>query len=114
VGAHVLWVGMPPMQDPGLEAALVHLNDLVRVQVAHAKDHGANYLSSTPSLGDKKGAYTGFLPDASGAEVNVRTPDGIHLTPGGGARLAAAVNGAIQTQLHVHLVSSNPGAGHRT
>ena len=113
VGAHVLWVGMPPMQDPGLDAALGHLNNLVQIQVAQVKDHGASYVSSTPSLGDKKGGYSAFLPDASGAEVNVRTPDGIHLTPGGGARLATAVAGAMQTQLHVHLVPSSNGAGPR-
>lgn len=114
VGAHVLWVGMPPMQDPGLDAALMHLNDLVQIQVAQVKDHGASYLSSTPSLGDMKGAFAAFLPDTSGAEVNVRTPDGIHLTPGGGARLATAVAGAMQTQLHVHLVPGNTGAVPRT
>lgn len=103
-GAHVLWVGMPPMQNPGLDAALTHLNSLVQIQVAAAKDGGASYLSSTPSLGDAKGAYAAFLPDASGAEINVRTPDGIHLTPGGGARLAAAVTSALQSQLHIQLV----------
>ena len=113
VGAHVLWVGMPPMQDPGLDAELIHLNELVQIQVAQVGDHGASYLSSTPALGDKKGAYTAFLPDASGAEVNVRTPDGIHLTPGGGARLAAAVAGAMQTELHVHLVPGGAEAGPR-
>ncbi len=114
VGAHVLWVGMPPMQDPGLDAALVHLNDLVQIQVTQVKDHGASYLASTPSLGDKKGAYAAFLPDISGAEVNVRTPDGIHLTPGGGARLAAAVAGAVQSQLHVHLGPGPTAAVPRT
>jgi hypothetical protein len=107
-GAHVLWVGMPPMQNPGLDAALKHLNGLVAAQVAHTKDGGASFLSSVPSLGDKKGAFASFLPDASGAEVNVRTPDGIHLTPGGGARLAGAVAATIQTVLHVQL---NPGVG---
>jgi hypothetical protein len=113
-GAHVLWVGMPPMQDQGLDTALMHLNDLVQIQVAQVKDHGASYLSSRPSLGDKKGAYAAFLPDTSGAEVNVRTPDGIHLTPGGGAHLATAVAGAMLTQLHVHLVPGKPGADPRT
>jgi lysophospholipase L1-like esterase len=113
-GVHVLWVGMPPMRDPGLNAALMHLNDLVQIQVAQVKDHGASFLSSTPSLVDKKGAYAAFLPDTAGAEVNVRTPDGIHLTPGGGARLATAVAGAMQTQLHVHLVFGKAGAGSRT
>ena len=108
VGAHVLWVGMPPMRDPGLDAALKHLDSLVATQVALTKSDGAAYLSSVPSLGDKNGAFAPFLPDASGAEVNVRTPDGIHLTPGGGARLAAAVAVAMQTQLHVQLL---PGIG---
>jgi hypothetical protein len=110
----VLWVGMPPMRDPGLNAALMHLNDLVQIQVAQVKDHGASFLSSTPSLVDKKGAYAAFLPDTAGAEVNVRTPDGIHLTPGGGARLATAVAGAMQTQLHVHLLFGKAVAGSRT
>ena len=107
-GAHVLWVGMPPMQDPGLTASLAHLNGLVQAQVAETKDGGATYLSSIPSLGDPHHAYAAYLPDASGAVTNVRTPDGIHLTPAGGARLAAAVVGAMQTQLHIHLA---PGSG---
>ena len=112
-GAHVLWVGMPPMQDPGLDAALRHLNGLVEAQVALTASGGASYLPSVASLGDKKGAYAPFLPDSSGAEVNVRTPDGIHLTPGGGARLAGAVVNAIQTELHVQLVPGVGGTGRR-
>jgi hypothetical protein len=113
-GAHVLWVGMPPMQDPGLDAALKHLNSLVAAQVAQTKEGGASYLSSVPSLGDKQGGFAAFLPDASGAEVNVRTPDGIHLTPEGGARLAAAVAAAIQTELHVDLDPGIGGSARRT
>jgi lysophospholipase L1-like esterase len=113
-GAHVLWVGMPPMQNPGLDAALKHLNALVQAQVAATKDGGASYLSSTPSLGDKQGAFTAYLPDPSGAEINVRTPDGIHLTPGGGARLAAAVTSAMESQLHIELVPGVGGTARRT
>jgi len=113
-GAHVLWVGMPPMQNPGLNAELEHLNSLVQAQVAATKDNGASYLSSVPALGGAKGVYAAYLPDASGAVINVRTPDGIHLTPGGGARLAAAVTSAIQTQLHIALVPGVGGTGRRT
>ncbi len=102
-GAHVLWVGMPPMQDPGLDAALKHLNGLVQAQVSETKDGGAAYLSSVPALGDQHHYYAAYLPDASGAVTNVRTPDGIHLTPAGGARLAAAVVAAMQDQLHIQL-----------
>jgi lysophospholipase L1-like esterase len=112
-GAHVLWVGMPPMQNPGLDAALRHLDGLVQTQVDDVKGGGATYLSSIPVLGDAHHAYTAFLPDSSGVEVNVRTPDGIHLTPSGGARLAAAVVTSIEETLHVQLVQGVGGAGRR-
>jgi hypothetical protein len=113
-GAHVLWVGMPPMQDPGLDAALKHLNGLVEAQVSETRYGGAAYLSSVPSLGDQNHNYAAYLPDPSGAVTNVRTPDGIHLTPAGGARLAAAVVSAIQRQLRVQLTSGAGGQGRRT
>jgi hypothetical protein len=113
-GAHVLWVGMPPMQDPGLDAALKHLNGLVQAQVAEAKYGGAAYLSSVPALGDQHHYFAAYLPDASGAVTNVRTPDGIHLTPAGGARLAAAVVAAMAGQLHIQLVPGVGGTARRT
>jgi len=111
-GAHVLWVGMPPMQDPGLDAQLKHLDGLVQARVAQV-GAGAKYLSSVPSLGDKTGAFVAYLPDRSGAEVNIRTPDGIHLTPGGGARLGAAVIQSIQGDLRIQLVPGVGGTGRR-
>ena len=113
-GAHVLWVGMPPMQNPGLNAELMHINALVQAQVAQVKGGGATYLSSVPSLGDANHGYAAYLPDASGAVVNVRTPDGIHLTPGGGARLAAAVVAAMQTDLRIELIPGIGGTARRT
>jgi lysophospholipase L1-like esterase len=113
-GAHVLWVGMPPMQNPGLDAELKHLNGLVQAQVHKVADGGAAYLSSTPALGDPHHAYTAYLPDASGAVTNVRTPDGIHLTPVGGARLAAAVVTSMQEALRIELVQGIGGTSRRT
>ena len=113
-GAHVLWVGMPPMEDPGLDASLKHLNGLVQAQVAQTAQGGAAYLSSTPALGDQHHNYAAYLPDASGAVVNVRTPDGIHLTPGGGARLAKAVIEAMQGSLRIQLAPGIGGTARRT
>jgi uncharacterized protein len=112
-GAHVLWVGMPPMQDPVLDAKLRHLNVLVHDQVM-AVGGGAAFMSSIPSLGDPHGGFAAFLPNAAGAEINVRTPDGIHLSPGGGARLAAAVAATMQARLHIELVPGVGGTDRRT
>ncbi len=112
-GAHVLWVGMPPMQNPGLDTALMRLNALVKTQVAETKNGGAAYLSSVPTLGDQHHNYTAYLTDASGTVINIRTPDGIHLTPEGGARLAAAVVADMEDRLHIQLVPDISGKARR-
>ena len=101
-GAHVLWVGMPPMAGSQLNGQMQDLNEVVQSQV-EAHPRGASYLSSTPSLGDAHGGFTAYLPSSSGAEVNVRTPDGIHLAPGGGERLSQAVLASMRSTLHIDL-----------
>jgi hypothetical protein len=100
-GAHVLWVGMPPMQDPGLDAAMLHLNGIVVHQVGLRRGR-AVYLSSTKVLGGPGGAFATDVA-SGGSEVNVRTPDGTHLTPGGGEVLSQAVLAAMRGRLHVQL-----------
>ena len=101
-GARVLWVGMPPMASPQLDQKLQVVNSLVQAQVAQRKPYAA-YLSSTPALGDAQGRYTAFVTDAGGAVITVRTPDGIHVTPGGGQRLADAVVRSMATDFGIHL-----------
>ena len=100
-GAHVLWVGMPPMAQSNLNAGMQVLDSVVQAQVA--ADPGATYLASTDVLGDGHGNFTAYLPDSSGAEVNIRTPDGIHLSPSGGERLSQAVLDSLRTSLHIDL-----------
>jgi uncharacterized protein len=102
-GAHVLWVGMPPMARADLNAAMQVLNSVVQAQVAATPGSGATYLGSSGVLGDAQGNYTAYLPDSSGAEVNIRTSDGTHLSPGGGERLSQAVLASLRSQLHIDL-----------
>ena len=47
-------------------------------------------------LGTAQGAYTAFITNAAGQVVNVRTPDGTHLTPGGGQVVAQQVMGEMR------------------
>ncbi len=101
-GAHVLWVGMPPMANPLLNAELGDINTLVQGEVAK-RPGKALFVSSTPVLGDAHGGYTAYVNDSSGAAVNVRTTDGIHLTPDGAELLSQAVLAAIRDQLHIDL-----------
>jgi hypothetical protein len=101
-GAHVLWVGMPPMAGAQLNSQMQVLNGVVQGQVA-TRPGMATYLSSSAVLADPQGGFTAYLPNSSGAEVNIRTPDGIHLAPGGGERLSQAVIHSIRTKLHIAL-----------
>src|SRR3974390_656356 len=101
-GAHVLWVGMPPMASAQLDAEMQDLNSVVQGRVA-ARPKGAAYLSSVRVLGDAQGGFAPYLTHPSGALVDVRPPDGIHLPPGGGARLAAAVIAAMRADFHIRL-----------
>jgi lysophospholipase L1-like esterase len=104
-GAHVLWVGMPPMAGSQLNSEMQDVNAVVQQQVA-ARPGVATYLSSEASLGDAQGNFTAYLPSASGSEINVRTPDGIHLAPGGGERLSQAVLASMRSTLKIGLPGS--------
>jgi hypothetical protein len=101
-GAHVLWVGMPPMANPLLNVELQQINGVVQDEVGK-RPGKAVFLSSVPVLGDAHGNYTAYLTDPSGAAINVRPPDGTHLTPGGAERLSQAVITSMRDQLHLDL-----------
>ncbi len=87
-GARVLWVGMPPMADPVLNAKMENLNSIYQSQAA--LHHGVTYFASWPVLSDPQGHYVAFLPDASGNEVQIRDPDGTHIAQPGAQRLSQA------------------------
>jgi lysophospholipase L1-like esterase len=95
-GSLVVWVGMPPMQNPGLSAQMSDVNAVVQHQAALA-DPPVVYVSTWKSLGTAQGGYTAFVTNAAGQIVNVRAPDGTHLTTGGGQVAAQQVINELQT-----------------
>ncbi len=95
-GATVVWVGMPPMQNPGLNAQMSDVNAVVQQQAVKAHPP-VTYLSTDHTLGTASGGYTAFVTNGAGQVVNVRTPDGTHLTPGGGQVAAQQVTAELQT-----------------
>jgi len=97
-GARVIWVGMPPMQSPGLSAAMQRINGLV--QEAAAANPNVVYVSSWTVLGTPSGQFTPYLVE-NGQEVNVREPDGTHITPGGAQVLSLEVEAAMRDDLQV-------------
>jgi hypothetical protein len=92
-GARVLWVGMPPMSDPVLNAKMQTLDAVYQSEAAGRP--GVTYLSSWPVFSDPEGSFAQYLPDSSGNQVAVREPDGTHISPAGAERLAEAVIAAM-------------------
>jgi hypothetical protein len=95
-GATVVWVGMPPMQNPGLNAQMSDVNAVVQQQAVKANPPVV-YLSTDHTLGTAQGGYTPFVTNGAGQVVNVRTPDGTHVTPGGGQVLSQQVIAELQS-----------------
>ena len=95
-GAAVVWVGMPPMQNAGLNAQMSDVNAVVQHQAALAHP-AVTFLSTDHTLGTAQGGYTPFITNGAGQVVNVRAPDGTHLTSGGGQVVAQQVIGELET-----------------
>jgi hypothetical protein len=99
-GARVILVGMPPMADAALSADMQVLNQQFAVA---SRRPGVTYFASWPVLSDPSGAFGTYLPDASGNEVQVREPDGTHITPAGADRLAKAIMAEMERALAIRL-----------
>ena len=96
-GARLLWVGLPPMQDPVLNQKIEVVNALQRK--AAKSLHGVEYISATKVLGATYSPFT----TVNGQVINTRTPDGIHITPQGGSLLANAVVARMHGALGINL-----------
>jgi hypothetical protein len=100
-GARVLWVGLPPMANPWWNGAMQRLNGIDKAAADGNPD--VTWFPSWPVLSNAGGAYEAYLPSSSGSEVEVRTGDGVHLTPAGADRLASAVIGSMDSRWHLSL-----------
>jgi hypothetical protein len=94
-GRLVVWVGQPPMRAPGLAASMAVVNRAYADEAAVRP--WVTYVDAAAVLGGSGGTYSESLPAGpdGGAPVVVRQPDGIHLTPAGGERLASEVMDVI-------------------
>jgi hypothetical protein len=84
------------MQNPGLDAQMSDVNAVVQQQAVKAKPP-VIYLNTDHILGTAQGGYTAFITNGAGQVVNVRTPDGTHMTPGGGQVVSQAVIAELQS-----------------
>jgi uncharacterized protein len=85
----VVWVGLPLMRAADFNARMGIIDSIDQAQASLRP--GVTFVDSRPIMADAQGQYSDYLPDASGQLTLMRAEDGIHLTPAGGTRLAAAV-----------------------
>ena len=102
-GVRVVWVGLPPMANSALNAAVQGENQIYQQEMASFP--GTLYVSSDGVLGNARGQYESTGVDGAGGSVTLRTADGVHLTPAGAALLAAAVIDAIDGRWHLSLTA---------
>jgi hypothetical protein len=99
-GASVIWIGMPPMQNPQLTAEMSDV-DAVDQQQAVLQHPAVDFISTWTLLGTPQGTYTPFVTSSGGQVLNIRTPDGTHLTPAGGEVVSERVIMFLRTTLHI-------------
>ena len=104
----VVWVGMPPMDaGPTYSAETQQIDQIYQTEVS--KYPGSLYLSTDNVLGTDGGQFlsTGVV---DGSLQELRTPDGIHLTPAGAELVSEAVVDAIDTRWKLDLAAALPQA----
>ena len=84
--SHVLWVGLPPMRDPGFDERMRDLDEAYATVAAEVD--GVEHVPTRSLFADGDGGYAEYLSGPDGALQPMRNRDGIHLSDDGAARLA--------------------------
>ena len=93
-GSRVVWVLPPPMAGAARQAHVDGVSVAYRaVGLAHP---AVTYVDGRRALGGPGGEFEAQLPGPDGTPVAMRTTDGVHLTPAGSQRMAAAILAAIR------------------
>jgi uncharacterized protein len=88
-GAHVIWVGLPPVQNSAVTPAFAqHVNAMAQ-QLASSIS-GVTYVSSWTTLGGSKGQFVQYKK-IGGNILQIRYSDGVHLAPSGWDLLASSL-----------------------
>ncbi|MDD5677382.1 MAG: DUF459 domain-containing protein [Kiritimatiellae bacterium] len=90
----VVWVGVPDMRDPKLQA---HVDRISRIFRSVILDYpSAQYCDTQRILSREPGKFTMYLMDHDGRPIYVRGSDGMHLNRAGSEMLAHEVADAIE------------------
>lgn len=105
-GAEVVWVGMPPSDEPQRQLEWSSMNRAVR-QLAH-ESPDLRYIPGDTILAHPDGSWADVLPGPHGTPQRVRRLDSTHLCADGAARLARPVLNYLARQWDVPLAEDWP------
>jgi uncharacterized protein len=88
-GAHVVWVGLPPMKSGAYNNHVAQLNQIAYSVVS--QNPQATWWNPQPYIGDENGGFREFLTAPDGRTTRIRSADGIHLSDEGAALLAPSL-----------------------
>jgi uncharacterized protein len=77
-GAHVVWVGLPPMKAAGYNSRVALINRICLGVVA--ANPNAVWWNPAPFIGNEKGEYREFAEQPDGKVQRLRAADGIHMS----------------------------------
>ncbi len=89
---HLIWVGLPTMKEKRVHSGATVQNPIFRDNM---KRHGFDFVSTEALIGYLDQPYVRYTTDDAGKKINLRADDGIHFSPQGLQRIAAAVLKAI-------------------
>jgi hypothetical protein len=100
-GAHLLWVGLPPLDSAAANSAFAERVNSMAEQEA-AAHRGVTYVSSWDLLAGPKGTFVQYKT-VDGSIMQIRYSDGVHLAPSGWDLLASYILGPMEQAWHVDL-----------
>jgi hypothetical protein len=96
-GRLVIWVGQPVMRDGGFSARMAALDEIYASEAQSRP--WVKFIDTRQLFADASGNYSAYLAGPDGQPVLMRQQDGIHLSRGGGDRLAAAVFSTVDDEI---------------
>ena len=88
-GAHVVWVGLPPMRSGAYNEKTAEINRIAYSAVS--RNAQATWWNPQPYIGDGAGGFREMETTADGKTTRLRATDGIHLSDDGAALLTPAL-----------------------
>ena len=90
--AAIYWMGMPPLRDAQLDAAVRQISEIFRERAQAA---GIRFIDIRPHFAGPDGRFAENGPDVNGVITRLRARNGIHFIKAGNTRLAKIVMDAI-------------------